>query len=142
MGRRKLLKPGDSELTVRQLIARHGIDPFEEMMLMLKQRLPWPEDEFLDKNPGWLKLMFNEGWAPHRDENGKRYLALGNRMKLEIYKTMTPHVHAQQKAVEVKSQNDYNISVTINYGTEDKPKKVEVESTRLIPEAVDVEVKE
>lgn len=151
MGRKRRLDIGDPELTIREFIIRHNIDPVDHMLRMVKETIPYPDKELMDKNPGFLKQLIDDGYAPYIDheaqdpETGKKgvkRLRLNKRMQVDILKAIAPYMYSQQKAVEVKNTHDYNIQVTINYGGSKEPKKIEMESQRIIPEAIDVEVKE
>ena len=143
MGRRRKLELGDPELTIRELVIRHDIDPVDHMLKLVKETLPYPDQEFIAENPGFLKQLIDDGYAPFVDESGKKRLRLNKRMQVDIMKAIAPYIYATQKAVEIQSKHEYEINVTVK--SFEVPSGVVVDALRQavpqiqIPEAIPVE---
>jgi len=135
MGRKRRLDIGDPELTIREMVIRHNIDPVERMLAMVKETIAYPDEEFIEENPGWVKMMLDDGYAPYIDETtGKKRLRMAKRMQVDILKSIAPFMYPSLKATESKETKDWNINVAINYGGNKEPKKIEVQSTVVPPE--------
>lgn len=136
MGRRKQLAIGDPNVSIRELVIKHGLDPVDELLKMVKETLPWPDDEFLKKNPSWLAALYDKGYEPFLID-GVRRLRMGQGRKADILCKLAPFMYPTLKSSESREQKDYNFNITIN-DRRGSTKAIDVQAERLLPDTVEV----
>jgi hypothetical protein len=131
MGRKKQLHIGDPELTIRELVIRHGVDPVDELLKMVKESLPWPDD------PTWVTALLDKGYEP-RMIDGKKRLIMGAGRKAEILCKLTPFMYPSLKSSEHREQKDLRIEVTVKqFGQNSQPREtITVDVPPLLAEEV------
>ena len=129
MGRKRKLELGDPELTIRELVIKHGIDPVDELLKMVKETLPWPDD------PSWVVALLDKGYEPVMVD-GKKRLRMGAGKKTEILCKLAPFMYPTLKSSEHREQKDMRIEVTIKSFTSTQQKEpITIDTTPLIEEA-------
>lgn len=134
MGRKKKLDPTDPNNSVRVILAKHGLDPFDEAIKAYKETLPWPDKEFLDANPSWLSALYDKGWEPFQTEDGKRRLRMGQGRRVELMTKLAPFVYPTLRASETKSTVDNTLTVRVIQFRADEPKRIEAPAIEVLPE--------
>jgi hypothetical protein len=102
-----------AELSMRELIIRHGVDPADELMKYVYQELPYPEDE--------KELLRLPDWEPFCNEKGQKKLRLGTSKRIEVLKELMQYSYAKLRNAEVRGQVDYNINVSIKSFSPERP---------------------
>ena len=104
----KRRKPVDiSQTSARQLCEKHKFDPFEEMILCVKNRIPVPRDV----NPEVLKPMLQR--YDLVEEDGKQWLVLPVKDKLDALDKCCRYTRPVLKSSEIKESKDYTLRVTV-----------------------------
>ena len=104
----KRRKPVDiSQTSARQLCEKHKFDPFEEMILCVKNRIPVPRGV----DPDVLKPMLQR--YDLVEEDGKQWLVLPVKDKLDALDKCCRYTRPVLKSSEIKDVKDYTLRVTV-----------------------------
>lgn len=112
MPRAKSIPDRHNGYTVQELIAKHGLDPMDELFQIIHQTHPYPEtgDPERDKE---IMDSLRESWEPYEDEKGRIRLRLKTSKKIAILTDLCSYSYAKLRGVEVRGTIDNNFNITI-----------------------------
>ena len=96
-----------SQTSARELCEKHKFDPFEEMILCVKNRIPVPKGV----DPDVLKPMIQR--YDLVEEDGKMWLVLPVKDKLDALDKCCRYTRPVLKSSEIKESKDYTLRVTV-----------------------------
>lgn len=105
----KRRKPVDiSQTSARQLCEKHKFDPYEHMILKVKNRIPVPKVE----DPKILGPMLAR-YDLVEDDSGKQWLELPAKDQIDACDKLCRYTRPVLKSSEIKESKDYTLRVTV-----------------------------
>jgi hypothetical protein len=125
MGRKKAPQKAVFEQSVKELLARHDVNPIEELIKIAQELIELREgdEQYIDA------LMDDYELIP---KDGKRYLRPKLKHRINVHSELAQYCAPKLRSTETKGQIDYNFNISIKR-FEDVPETKQIEVVDVTP---------
>jgi hypothetical protein len=135
MGKGKKAAGNEEDITMRELMARHGLDPADELFSLLNHTVEYPDTGDPERDIRWMENL-KESYEPFIDERGRMRLKLKMSKRIEILKELLSYSRPKLKGTEIRGTVDHTFNINIQTFDDYGSKKV-VDITQPIPQLND-----